>query len=161
MLSLLPDWETSNVDFKRELHLETSDDKAEFVRDVLGLVNPRITGARYLVIGWDPVSHEFTTSVDPRVTQDRIEDLLAHYTQPTVTARYRVFDWDDSSLASVIEIVRDRKMVPYRVRARLAGAKRTIEVGDVYTRRGSHVTQADDEEIAGLEAEAIWAREHE
>jgi hypothetical protein len=37
--TLVAEWETTSVDFKRELYLDTADQKAEFVKDVLGLAN--------------------------------------------------------------------------------------------------------------------------
>lgn len=156
---LLPDWETTNVDFKRELHLDSNDDKAEFIRDVLALANTQVTGERHLVIGWDPKTREFTTGIDPTVTQDRIEDLLDQYTKPTLVVRHRAFEWPGGAgEAAVIEVVRDRTKVPYRVRKRLAGAKRVIEVGDVYVRHGSHIANADADELSDLIAEAERAR---
>ena len=158
VVELLPDWETTNVDFKRELHLDTRDQKAEFVRDVLGLVNPRVSGKRYLVIGWDPSTRVFTTPIDAAVTQERIEDVLGHYTRPTVTALYRTFEWEAGQQAAVLEVQRDRSKVPYRVRARLAGERRVIEEGQVYIRRGSHGVLADSDEVADLDAEAAWVR---
>jgi hypothetical protein len=154
---LLPDWETANVDFKRELHLETSDEKAEFVRDVLGLANTQVTGKRYLVIGWDPKSRAFMTDVDTRVDQERIEDLLDRFTKPTVTVRYRTFPYAGGT-AAVLEVERNRAKVPYRVKQRLAGQKRVIEVGDAYVRHGSRVVNADADELADLETEADRAR---
>jgi hypothetical protein len=155
---LLPDWETTNVDFKRELHLDSNDQKAEFIRDVLALANTPVTGERYLVLGWDPNTHDFATGVDVSVTQDRIEDLLDRFSQPTVTVSYRTFAWGTAGTAGVVEVKRDRTKVPYRVRQRLAGARRTVEVGDVYVRHGSHVVTAELHEVAELEAEAAFAR---
>jgi len=76
VLGLLEDWETTNVDFKRELRLDTKDEKAEFVRDVLALANTQVTGDRYLVTGFDPKTQNFTTTVDPKVTSDTIENIL-------------------------------------------------------------------------------------
>lgn len=155
---LLPDWETANVDFKRELHLDSNDEKSEFVRDVLALANTQVTGKRYLVIGWDPKSRRFTTSVDGRVDQERIEDVLDRFTKPTVTVRYRAFSYLTDGTAAVLEVQRDRAKIPYRVKQRLAGQKRAIDIDDVYVRHGSRVAKADADEIANLEAEAARAR---
>lgn len=157
---LLPDWETTNVEFKRELHLDTGDAKAEFVRDVLALANTPVSGGRYLVIGWEPKTHAFAESADPSVAQDRIEDILDAFTKPTVTVRYRTFAWASTGTAAVVEVDRDRPKVPYRVKKALGGQRRRIGVGDVYVRHGSHVVKADAQEISDLEAEAAFAREH-
>lgn len=156
---LLPDWETTNVDFKRELHLGTNDEKAEFVRDVLALANTQVTGSRYLVVGFDPKTHEFTTPADPAITQDRIEDILNHYARPPATIGYTRFPWTyGSGDVGVIEVKRDRSRVPYRVARGLAGARRTINENDVFVRHGSHVEVATAQEVADLEAEALRAR---
>jgi hypothetical protein len=158
--ALLDDWETTNTDFKRELHLATKDDKAEFVRDALALANTQVTGDRYLVTGFDPKSHEFTTTADPSVTQDRIEDVLNEYTEPPVTVRYVTFPWtDDSGEAGLLEIKRDRTKVPYRVRRSLRGAKNAIDVREVFVRHGSHIAVASSEEVKDLEDEAARARQ--
>ncbi len=52
--SLIPEWETVTVEFKRELHLNTRDEKAEFIKDVVALATSKAGGRRYLVLGWDP-----------------------------------------------------------------------------------------------------------
>ena len=49
------------------------------VKELLGLVTTKSSGARYLAIGFDDNTHEFTTTVDPAITQDRIEDILNAY----------------------------------------------------------------------------------
>lgn len=127
---LLADWETTNVDFKRELHLANKGDKAEFVRDVLALANTQVTGNRYLVTGFDPQTHEFTTSADPSVTSDRIEDVLNEYTRPPVVVSYATFPWTTGTGAvGLVEIRRDRTKVPYRVAKTLSGDKRSIAEG--------------------------------
>jgi hypothetical protein len=154
---LVPDWETTNVEFKRELHLDTADEKAEFIRDVLGLATTQVTGDRCLVVGLGPKSHDFETDVDPTVTSDRIEDLLDAYTVPTVEIRYRPFDWPGGGRAAVMDVLRHRAQVPYRVKASL-GDRRRIEAGQVYVRHGSHVVLANDQEVEDLMAEAARAR---
>jgi hypothetical protein len=159
VLDLLEDWETTNVDFKRELHLDTKDEKAEFVRDVLALANTQVTGDRYLVTGFDPKTHEFTIGADPKVAPDTIENILNEFTKPPVTVAYKTFAWTDGSGdIALLEVVRDRAKVPYRVSRRLAGDKKVIEEGQVFVRHNSHVAIASDEEIADLEREATRAR---
>jgi hypothetical protein len=154
---LIPDWETTNVEFKRELHLDKADERAEFVRDIMALANTQVTGDRFMVVGFGPRSHDFETDIDPRITGDRIEDILDRYTKPTVTLRYRPFDWLTSGRAAVLEIHRDRAKVPYRVMGAI-GKERRIEHGQVYVRHGSHVVLASDDEISDLEAEAARGR---
>ncbi len=159
VLRLREDWETTNVDFKRELHLVTKDEKAEFVRDVLALVDTQVTGRRYLVTGFDPQTHDFTTAVDPRVTQDTIENILNEFTKPPATVFYKTFAWTDGpGEVGLLEVGRDRAQVPYRVSRRVAGEHQIIEDDQVFVPHSSHVATASDEEIADLEAEGMRAR---
>jgi hypothetical protein len=142
-----------------KIHLVTKDDKAEFVRDVLALANTQVTGDRHLVSGFEPKTRAFTTPVDPRITQDTIENILNEFTKPPVAILYKAFPWmDGTGDVGLIEVVRDRSKVPYRVSRRLAGERKAIEEGDVYVRHGSHVAKASNEEIADLEAESARAR---
>jgi len=60
---LVPEWETTTVEFKRDK------EKAEFVRDVLALATTKASGRRWLVIGFDHSTHQFTESVDPAITR--------------------------------------------------------------------------------------------
>lgn len=161
VLRLLADWETTNVDFKRDLHLDSNDDKAEFVRDVLALGDTQVTGSRYLVTGFDDKTRQFTTTVDPKVTANRIEDVLNAYTIPPVTVRYVTFPWiDGTGDVGLLEVIRDRTKVPYRVAKNLAGSKHRISKGQVFVRHNSHVAEATPQEVADLEAEAQWAKTH-
>lgn len=156
---LLEDWETTNVDFKREVHLGTKDDRAEVARDVLALANTQVTGKRYLVIGFDPKTHAFTTSVDPGITQDRMENVLNELTEPPVTVAYKTFSWvDGTGDVGLLEVQRDRTRVPYRARREFGGNRRRIQEGDVFVRHGTHVTEASEAEIADLESEATFAK---
>ncbi len=50
---LVAEWETTSVDFKRELYLDTADQKAEFTKDVIGLANTQASGRRWMIIGFD------------------------------------------------------------------------------------------------------------
>ena len=78
----MPDWETTTVEFKRQVNLKLDKEKAEFVRDVLALATTKASGRRWLVIGFDNNTHQFTVSVDPAITQDRLEDILNAYASP-------------------------------------------------------------------------------
>jgi len=81
---LIVEWETTSVDFKRELHLDTADQKAEFIKDVLSLVNTKASGRRWMVIGFDDRSRTYYGAPDQSITKNRIEQILAMYTTPCV-----------------------------------------------------------------------------
>jgi Putative DNA-binding domain len=143
-------WETTEVDFKEGLNLATKSAKAEFARDVLGLVNPQASTERYLVLGFkdsDP-EHRFTTSVDPRLTNDRLEDILHNYCSPVPLLRYRAVPWE-GRMVGLIEVVREPNKLPYRATQTLG----KLVAGTVYVRHGTHVTSADPEEENGIAGE--------
>lgn len=143
--SLLADWETVTVEFKREIHLDTKEQKAEFVHDVAALATTKASGPRYLFIGWDPKSHVFTTSVDPRLTQDRMEQVLSAYLDPVPAIKYRTFAYEGGT-AGVVEAIRQAWDVPYRVKS----AIHKLAVSDVFVRHGSQVERPTAKELEAL-----------
>ncbi len=154
---LLPDWETTNVDFKQELNLKTPTNKAEFVKDILALVNTKSSGRRFMVIGFSDDTHDFLKSVDSSITQDRIEDILNAYAEPFPTVRYNTAPWSGGTVG-VIEVVRESSKLPYRIKAGMIGK---IQAGDVFVRHGSHTTKlhSGDRELDDLVAEGERARQ--
>jgi hypothetical protein len=66
---LVPEWATTTVEFKGQVNLKRNKEKAEFVRDVLALATTKASGRRWLVIGFDNGTHQFTDSVDSAITQ--------------------------------------------------------------------------------------------
>lgn len=56
---LVEEWETTSVEFKQELETRTKDQKAEFVKDVLGLVNTKASGERWLIVGFEDETHTY------------------------------------------------------------------------------------------------------
>ncbi len=134
---LVVEWETTSVDFKRELHLDTADQKAEFIKDVLSLVNTKASGQRWMIIGFDDRSHTYYGAPDQAITTNRIEQILAMYTVPCVEVQYNSVDYR-SGTVGMLEVIRNPQKLPYRV-ARSIGDKKRIEQGDIYVRHGSQV----------------------
>lgn len=147
--SLLPDWETTNVDFKQQLRLSSPTQKAEFVKDVLCLANVKVTGRRFIVIGFDSQSQKFTEGLDTSVTQDRLEDILEAHTRPVPRVQLHVVPWAGGSVG-LLEILTNRHEVPYRSTV----DRKPLRIGSVYTRHGTHCVPASPDEIAALEEEA-------
>jgi Putative DNA-binding domain len=145
---LLPEWETTNVEFKRQLNLATKADKAEFVRDILALATTKVSGERFLIVGFDDKTHQFVQSVDPAITQNQLEQLLNAYAAPAPQIRYHRVAWDQGEIG-VIKVLRDPAKVPYRVNKTVAH----ISQGNVYVRHGSQVEPPTTAELAALEAE--------
>lgn len=154
--SLLGEWETTTVEFKRELVLGTPKANAEFGRDVTALANTKASGAmRYLIVGFDPTSHTFTTPFEGSTTQDRLDQILDAYTKPAPAIRmFRVPDRSGTGEIGVIEIRRDPAFLPHRMLK--GGAK--FDPGAVFVRHGAHVVVPDADELHDLEAEGEVAR---
>jgi hypothetical protein len=152
---LIPDWETVSVDFKREIHLDAVDQKAEFIKDIAALATTKASGSRFLVVGWDPKSRLFTTSVDPTITQDRMEQVLAAYLDPVPRIAYRTLDWE-SGTAGLIQVFRNDWDVPYKVKKAIG----RLRVDDVLVRHGSQIEKPTPSELQALIEEGELARRH-
>jgi Putative DNA-binding domain len=146
--ALLPEWETTNIEFKRQLDLATKADKAEFIRDILALATTKSSGERFLIVGFDDKTHQFLQSVDPAITQNQLEQLLNAYAAPAPEIRYHRVAWDQGEVG-VIKVLRDPAKIPYRVNKSLAH----ISKGDVFVRHGSQVEPPTPAELAALKAE--------
>jgi len=153
---LVAEWETTNVDFKRVLHVTTADEKAEFIKDVLSLVNTKTSGRRWMIIGFDDKTRTYYGPPDKSLTQNRFEQLLAVYTKPYVIVRYEVVDYRAGQVG-MLEILRDPKNVLYRV-AKSIGDKKRIEQDDIYVRHGSQAEKPTPLELQALYEEGDQAR---
>jgi hypothetical protein len=156
---LVAEWETTSVDFKRELSLDTMDQKAEFVKDILSLVNTKASGRRWLIIGFDDRSRAYFGPPDSRIAQDRIEQLIARYIEPSVDVRYEVVDYRAGRVGK-LEVVRDPKKLPYRVKEQMnrGDRKAPLMPGDLFVRHGSQVEKPTDAELLALQEEGDHAR---
>jgi hypothetical protein len=153
---LISEWETTSVDFKRELHLDTADQKAEFVKDVLGLTNTQASGKRWMIIGFDDKTHTYYGPPDARITQNRIEQILAQYTVPLVDVRYEIVDYRTGQVGK-IEVRRDPKKLPYSV-ANSIGDRKRITVGQIFVRHGSQTEGPTPAELVAIQEEGDLAR---
>lgn len=153
---LLEEGETTSVDFKRELHLDTADEKAEFVKDILSLANTKASGHRWMIIGFDDKSHAYYASPDPGSTQNRIEQILSVYTTPSVDVRYEIINYRGGNVGK-LEVLREPRKLPYAV-AKSLGGKKHIEQNNIYVRHGSQVQPPTPEELLALHEEGDIAR---
>lgn len=160
-------WETTSVDFKRELYLDTAGEKAEFIKDVIGLANTQASGKRFLIVGFDNKTHEFYVSLNltnkgnwyETINQDRIEQILSPYVVPNVEVRYKTVNYKGGKVGR-LEILRDAKKLPYQVSKSLGDKKdkKRIEENQIFVRHGSHTVQPDEEELQDLLDEAARAK---
>ncbi|MEA2205538.1 MAG: hypothetical protein QOE77_2314 [Blastocatellia bacterium] len=153
---LVEEWETTSVEFKRQLQLETADQKAEFIKDVIGLANTQVSGRRWLVIGFDDKTRGFHGPPDPRVSQNRIEQIVAEYAAPNIDVQYKVLTYRAGDVA-LLEVKRDAAKLPYGV-AKALGLHKRIEVGQVFVRHGSQVEEPTAGELLALQDETNRAK---
>jgi len=160
--NLIVEWETTNVDFKRELCLTTKKQKAEFAKDVMGLATTKSSGRRYLIIGFDDKTRAYHGAPDPAVTQNRIEQILADLTAPVVTVRYETVDYRLGKVGK-LEVIREPEKVPYRAAKDVfdENGQKKLEAGKVYVRHGSHTYHPTADEMQSLENEGLEARRHQ
>lgn len=153
---LVEEWETTSVDFKRELKTKTKDEKAEFTKDILGLANTQASGERWLILGFDDKSRSYHSAPDPNLSQDHLEQILAAYTDPPVEVRYDVVEHYRGPVGRV-RVLRDPAKLPYAV-ARSVGDKKRVTEGQIFVRHGSQTEEPTSRELAALRAEGKKAR---
>jgi hypothetical protein len=124
---LLAEWETINVDFKRELNLNPPTEKAEFAKDVIALANTKSSGERFMVIGFDDKTRAFHLPVHPGVSPDRLEDILNERVEPFPKVTYHTVNWE-SSTVSIIEIEREPYKLPYKAKKDMMAKSGAIAV---------------------------------
>ncbi len=155
---LVAEWETTSVDFKQELHLDTADEKAEFIKDVLSLVNTQASGRRWLIIGFANRTRTYFGPPDPKVTHDRMEQIIARYIDPSVDIRYEVIEYRAGRIGK-LEVIRDPKKLPYRVKEEIKrDRKPPLQAGEIFVRHGSQVEKPTDAELQALQEEGDHAR---
>jgi len=154
---LVKEWETTSVEFKREVHTDTPGEKAELTKDVLALVNTQASGQRWLIVGFDNGTREWACPPDPKLTQDHIEQLMSVYTDPVIDVRYEVVGYRDGKVGK-LEVLRNPKKLPYHVKKSVGDARKRVEEGDVFVRHGSQVEHPTPAELRALEEEGDRAR---
>jgi len=150
---LVSEWETTSVDVKESLGLDTERQKAEFCKDVLALANTRVSGRRFLVIGFNNTSRAFTTSIDPSVDQHRMESVLSAYCNPVPRIEYRQIAMDGGT-AGLIEVLSDPGDLPYT----LSRDSWKLKANSAFVRHNTQVALAEGEELTRLVAEGERSR---
>jgi Schlafen, AlbA_2 len=154
--SLVAEWETTSVDFKRELYLDTADQKAEFVKDVIGLANTQASGQRWMIIGFDDSTRAYHGPPDPKVTQNRMEQILTQYATPNLDIRYEIVDYRAGQVGK-LEVRRDPKKLPFSV-ADSIGDRKRITAGQMFVRHGSQTEAPTPVELSAIQEEGDRAR---
>lgn len=158
---LVKEWETTNVDFKREISLDTKKQKAEFAKDVLGLANTKSSGKRYLIVGFDDKTRSYYAPPDITVTPDRMQTILSDLTDPVVNIRYEIVDYRLGKVGK-LEVIREPEKLPYRAAKDVSideKGRKGLEKDKIYVRHGSQTEAPTDTELQALEEEGRRARE--
>lgn len=156
---LIIEWETTCVDFKRELYLGNAGEKAEFIKDIIALANTQADDRRWLIIGIDDKTRElYEPPIVPdrgywhtHLSQNKIENILSAYVAPYIEVRYELIEYRAGKIGK-IEILRNPAKVPYRVIKSLGDKndKSRIEMNQIFVRHGSQTVQPDEEELQSL-----------
>lgn len=139
ILSLIAEGESKRVDFKRELNLDSAKDKAEFIKDIIGLANSS-PDVGYLLIGIDDDKYIVGSSQLP---EEQIQQIVYTYISPTLDLRCFSLPMKTPTLplVGIIEVRATDK--PHKV----TRAIDKLNQDDVFVRRGSVVAKASPEEI--------------
>lgn len=155
LAAMVSEWETVTVDFKEALPLNSARQKAEFIKDVMGLATTKASGdRRHMVVGYSDRTRQFTSPLEGAMSEDRLESLVNAYIAPPQPRLRLIRVPSGAGEVGVVELTRDPRHVPYRV----SKAIQKLRVGDVFVRHGTHSARPDAEELADLEAEARRAR---
>jgi len=142
ILSLIAEGENNRVDFKRELKLDSAQDKAEFIKDVISLANssPNVS---YLLFGVD--DNKYIVGIN-QLPEEQIQQIVYTYITPTPQLQCFISPVNAPTLplVGVIEIRVVKK--PCKV----ARAIEKLNQDDVFIRRGSVVAKPSPEEIVKM-----------
>jgi predicted HTH transcriptional regulator len=128
--------ENESVDFKRELHIESPAQKAEFIKDIIALSNST-SDKGYLIIGVENSGNSYGIESLP---EERIQQIIHTYIYPNIILKcFTVFL--DTTHIGIIEIKGTEK--PHRV---IKEIDRLI-VNDVFVRHGSTTAKASPDEM--------------
>ncbi len=148
---LIEEGENVNVDFKRELFVDTTDQKAEFIKDVTALANTQARGQRWMIVGLNDDGTYFRPPATT-ITTDRLQQVVNRYSSPPVPIRYEVIDHPTGQLG-ILEVARNPISLPYTFGKDMDG-KTPRKKGEWFVRHSSHVEHPDDRERELIEQEA-------
>ncbi len=136
LLELIARGENEKVDFKRELNLESSDEKAELIKDLVSLANS-VNDHGYLIVGVDDNKRSIGITT---LEEERIQQIAHTYVYPSIILRCYIVPID-SLLLGVLEVTPTEK--PHQV-IRSIGR---ITLNDIFVRHGSTISKASASEI--------------
>ena len=117
--TLIAKGENENVDFKRELNLNSADEKAEFIKDVIALANSA-SDAGYLIVGVD--DSKLCIGINA-LEQEKIQQIAYTYIEPAVQLRTELVSVSSPAQLLIGLIQVEKSFRPHKV-ARAIGRKR-------------------------------------
>ncbi len=141
LLSIISHGESPSVEFKREINLDNSQQKAEFIKDIIALANS-VRENGYMLVG---VSNDKALTGIPYLEEERIQEIIQTYISPPLNV---ICDYSNISKIGIIEVYPTQK--PYKV----ARAIDRVERNQVFIRHGSVVAKASPEEIIMMDKES-------
>lgn len=165
---LVAEGETSTVDLKRQLGVDTASEKAELVKDVIALANTKATGRRYMVIGFtnegdyyqpdDSVERAERDRLFVALNEERLQQIITEYTSPAIQVRYTKTEYHLGPVG-MLEVLRDVTQLPYVVRKSVGDKNgKRVEEGQIFVRDGTVTRKARPEEIEQMKADAERAK---
>jgi predicted HTH transcriptional regulator len=127
------------VDFKRELNLESSEEKSEFVKDLIAIANS-VPEKGYLIIGIDDAK---TPLGIKSLDEERIQQIAHAYIFPSLVIQCYVRKLDPI-LLGIIEIIPTEK--PHQVIKSIG----RLLLNDVFIRHGSITVKTSPSEISRM-----------
>jgi hypothetical protein len=145
--------EGSNLDFKREIDLDSKRGKADFLVEVLGLANASRKPS-YLVIGIEDKTRK-AIGIPDEITEERIQKFLADHCRPPIHCIFEVLPYKRKRIG-VLTILGESR--PYVVKGEVGyqdekGKQHKITDKDIFVRRGSTGDAATPDEIKEMALE--------
>jgi len=138
--------ETSKVDFKQDLNIETQRDKAELLKDISAIANtydPNYDNYGFILIGVrqnEIIGSSFLEKFTVDNLQSIVDDLVKKYLSPFIKTQVMIFD-DNGKKWGVI-IIPPSRMLPHVFIKDIDNKRR----GDIYVRKGTTTEKASPED---------------
>lgn len=143
--SLIARGEKEDIDFKQELNLDSAAQKAEFIKDIIAILNSKVN-VGYLLIG---IANDGTFKGVNTIEEEKIQQLIHRNINPHPSISCYLVAFSDFSLCvGVIEIKGSKK--PYKV----SRAFDKLSQNEVFVRHGSVSANASPEEIIEMYEES-------
>ena len=133
LLKVVQTGETTKVDFKQTLNLDTAEQKAELLKDISALANSydqAYYNYGFIIIGVKQnklIGTSFTQEVDH--LQSQIDELVKNYIGPFITTHVRIFNTEGKTWGAIV--IPPTKNAPHVFIRDIHNKHR----GDIYVRR--------------------------